>query len=243
MEENGTSEAVEIGTATAAQPAATEEHKAAVVAAKLREMIITNRFAPGSPVRERALAEELQVSRTPLREALKILANEGLLVLNPRRGATVAVLDDDEVRELLQLLGGLEAFASRLACENITDATLRELQALHHEMIAAYWRSDRITYFHLNQKIHLTLVRSAGNSVLEEHYRMVNARLYRVRYELNLKTNRWGDAIRDHEVIMEALEARDGARLATVLEDHVLKAFDRLRRGEVGPDAEETAEG
>ncbi|MGR3793353.1 GntR family transcriptional regulator [Vannielia sp. SX4] len=242
MEENGTSEAAETGTMTAAQPAATEEHKAAVVAAKLREMIITNRFAPGSPVRERALAEELQVSRTPLREALKILANEGLLVLNPRRGATVAVLDDDEVRELLQLLGGLEAFASRLACKNITDATLRELQALHHEMIAAYWRSDRITYFHLNQKIHLTLVRSAGNSVLEEHYRMVNARLYRVRYELNLKTNRWGDAIRDHEVIMEALEARDSARLATVLEDHVLKAFDRLRRGEVGPDAEETAE-
>lgn len=242
MEKNGRSEAVEADTVTAAQPAATEEHKASVVAAKLREMIITNRFAPGSPVRERALAEELQVSRTPLREALKILANEGLLVLNPRRGATVAVLDDDEVRELLQLLGGLEAFASRLACEYMTDATLRELQALHHEMIAAYWRSDRFTYFHLNQKIHLNLVRSGGNSVLEKHYRMVNARLYRVRYELNLRTNRWGDAICDHEVIMEALEARDSARLAAVLEDHVLKAFDRLRWSEVGSDAEEPAE-
>ena len=216
------------------QQATAEDYKAAVVADKLREMIITNRFAPGSPVRERALAEELQVSRTPLREALKILANEGLLVLNPRRGATVTVLDDAEVRDLLQVLGGLEAFAARIASQKITDDTLREMQALHHEMIAAYWRGDRITYFHLNQKIHLTLVRSAGNSVLEEHYRIVNARLYRVRYELNLKTNRWGDAIRDHENMMVALEARDGLRLAEILEDHVLKAFDRLQREEGG---------
>jgi len=212
--------------ASTVQPAGS---KVEMVADVLRNMVLENRFEPGSPIRERALASELEVSRTPLREAIKILEAEGLLVVNSRRGAVVAEPGEEEVRDLLELLGGLEAFAGRLACGRITQEKLREMQALHHEMIAAHWRGDRIGYFNLNQKIHAILVQSSGNKSLEGQYQRTNARLYRVRYEANLRTNRWEDAIKEHAEILKALEARDTSRLSEILENHVLKAYDLLQ--------------
>ena len=206
-----------------------QDLKPALVANRIREMILESQLLPGEPVRERALSEILQVSRTPLREALKILASEGLVKLHPRRGATVAVLGANDVRHLLEFLGGLEAFAGKLACRNATPEELRELRALHHEMLASYLRGDRIGYFDRNQQIHQALVRCAMNPVLAEHHRVVNAQLYRIRYECNLKTNRWEAAIKEHEAILDALEARDEAAIERLLETHVLKAFDLMQ--------------
>jgi DNA-binding GntR family transcriptional regulator len=208
------------------------------VAGLIREMIIQDELTPGMPIRERALAEKLNVSRTPLREALKILSSEGLVELQPRRGATVANPSDQEVRELLQLLGALEGFAGVLACKTATEKDLRELKALHYEMLAAYTRDDRLGYFHRNQDIHHAIVRIARNQALADHHRMMNARVYRARYVCNLETQRWESAIREHEEILEALERRDPAGLRALLETHVLNAWDlmqelRTRRGEV----------
>jgi DNA-binding GntR family transcriptional regulator len=199
------------------------------VAALIREMILKDELAPGMPIRERALSEKLNVSRTPLREALKILSAEGLVMLQPRRGAIVAAPTDSEVRELLQLLGGLEGFAGALACTTATDDDLREMRALHYDMLAAYTRGDRLGYFHRNQDIHRTLVRATRNAALIEHHRLVNARVYRIRYISNLKTERWESAIREHEQILDALEKRDPERLRPVLERHVLQAWDQLQ--------------
>lgn len=206
--------------------------KPALVAAKIRQMILENQLEPGNPVRERALSQKLHVSRTPLREALKILASEGLVTLHPRRGAVVTVLDPGEARQLLEFLGGIEAFAARLACRYAAADDIRELKALHHEMIACYLRGDRIGYFHRNQQIHLTLIRNSRNSMLIEQHQVINARVYRIRYESNLRTNRWESAIQEHQEMLEALEARDETRISALLETHVLKAYDQMLAAE-----------
>ncbi len=202
--------------------------KPARVAELIREMIVEDRLPPGTPIRERALAEQLQVSRTPLREALKILTAEGLVEHTPRRGVVVANPSDEEVRELLQLLGVVEAYAGELACASATEEEIREIKALHLEMLAAYTRGDRLGYFKRNQDIHLALVRATGNRTLIDHHRTLNARVYRIRYVCNLKTERWESAIKEHEAILEALGRRDPAATAALLKTHVLEAFEKM---------------
>lgn len=203
--------------------------KGSQVAERIREMIIQDELPQGAPIRERTLSERLNVSRTPLREALKILSAEGLVELHPNRGAVVAAPSSAEIRELLQLLGVLEAFAAELACEQITDEEIAELQALHFEMLAAYTRGDRLGYFRRNQDIHLGLVRASRNQTLIAHHKVLNARVYRARYICNLKTQRWESAIKEHEEILEALRRRDGEALAAILRRHVLQAWDKMQ--------------
>jgi DNA-binding GntR family transcriptional regulator len=207
---------------------ASEPLKPERVAGLIREKILVDQLQPGMPIRERTLAEELKVSRTPLREALKILAGEGLVELSPRRGATVADPSEEELRQLLKLLGCLEGFAGVLACENAGVEEKRELRALHYEMLAAYTRGDRLGYFHLNQEIHRALVALSRNAALIEHHRLVNARVYRIRYLSNLRAERWEKAIDEHEKMLDALESRDGERLRAILESHVLRAFEQM---------------
>lgn len=202
--------------------------KGAAVAERIREMIIQDELPPGAPIRERSLSERLDVSRTPLREALKLLSAEGLVELQPHRGAVVAAPSNEEVRQLLELLGALEAFAGELACVQGSAADFNELRALHYEMLAAYTRGDRLGYFRCNQQIHLGIVRCSRNRPLIQHHAVVNARVYRPRYICNLKTRRWESAIQEHEEILAALERRDGPALSAILRHHVLQAWDKM---------------
>ncbi|HLW28221.1 MAG TPA: GntR family transcriptional regulator [Kiloniellales bacterium] len=202
--------------------------KGAAVAERIRVMIIQDELPPGAPVRERALAERLEVSRTPLREAIKILSAEGLVEVQPHRGAVVADPSNEELRGLVELLGVLEAFAAELACRNRTDAELQELRALQDEMMAAYARDDRLGYFRCNQAIHLAIVKASRNRALIHHHGVVNARLYRARYICNLRTRRWASALQEHEDMLQALEARDEAKISGILRNHVLQAWDKM---------------
>ena len=191
------------------------------VAVRLRDLIVQDELKPGERIRERELAERLTVSRTPLREALKGLAAEGLVELSPNRGATVANPEPREIRDLLEVLGGVEGLAGELAASRAADEEIAEVRALHHEMLAAYARKDRLAYFKVNQAIHSAIVSAAANPVLADIHRRLNARLYRVRYRSNLQSTRWHSAIEEHESILAALEARDGKRLATVMRAHI----------------------
>ncbi len=129
----------------------------------------------------------------------------------------------------MQLLGVLEAYAGELACESATDEEIREIKALHLEMLAAYTRGDRLGYFRRNQDIHLGLVRATGNRTLIAQHRTLNARVYRIRYVCNLRTERWESAIKDHEAILEALERRDSVAIARLLRPHVLQAYEKMQ--------------
>lgn len=162
------------------------------IANRLRDMIVQNELAPGDRVREREVCKTLQVSRTPLREALHKLSTEGLIELIPNRGAVVTQPSAEEIADMLQVLGVLEAFAGERACDLISDTEIAEIKALQYEMLAAFSRQDRLQYFKLNQKIHLAIVKAAQSNTLLSLHTRLNARLYRIRYQSNLKNEAWG---------------------------------------------------
>lgn len=191
------------------------------VASKLRDMIIQDELKPGTRIRERQLSERLNVSRTPLREAIRILVSERLVHSLPNRGAVVASPDMQEVRQLLEVLGTLEALGGQLATEVASDNRIEEILALHHEMLSAYYRKDKLAYFKLNQAIHKGIVAAGGNTVLVDTHAQLNARLYRIRYISNQRNDRWHEAVEQHEQIAEALKARDAGRLATLMREHI----------------------
>ncbi len=195
------------------------------VANYLREHIVMDHFQPGQRLPERTLAEELQVSRTPMREALKILATEGLVVISPHRGAVVADVSPADMKEKAYVLSVLEQAAAELACELATDDDIAELQALHYEMKAAFLRRDRQNYFRLNQEIHNRIVALSGNASLMEIHANLSRQLYRVRYLSNQKNDKWSVAMSEHEAIMAALEARDAPRIGRELRNHLGKTW------------------
>jgi DNA-binding GntR family transcriptional regulator len=135
--------------------------------ARLRALVIEGELAPGTRVPEKALCERFQVSRTPLREALKVLASEDLLELLPNRGAMVSRLTIADVEEVFPVMGALEALAGELACANITEEELAEVQALHYQMVLHYTRGELPAYFRLNQAIHEKILAAARNRAVQ----------------------------------------------------------------------------
>jgi DNA-binding GntR family transcriptional regulator len=191
--------------------------------AALRDYIVEGHLADGARVPERLLCERFGISRTPLREALKVLAAEGLIDLLPNRGARVRELSGEDLRELFDVMGGLEALAGRLACERISDAEVAEIERVHHDMYRFYLRREMHGYFQCNQAIHGMIVAAAGNAALSAAYASFAGRIRRVRYSANLATDRdrWGEAMREHEAILDALRRRAGSELSDILFIHL----------------------
>lgn len=198
------------------------------IAQRLRTLIATDELKPGARLRERSLAERLQVSRTPLREALKELAGDGLVVVLPKRGAVVAELGAQQITEKLDVLGVIEAFGGEQACTRATESELAEIRALHHEMHAAYERRDRLTYFNLNQAIHTSIIAAAKNETLRQMHERLNRQLYRYRFQGSVSSETWHTAIDEHELIVKLLSARRGRELGEFLQRHVHSTWEQL---------------
>lgn len=198
------------------------------IANQLRDMIVQNQLKPGERIREREICKRLYVSRTPLREALRVLASEGLIDLIPNCGAVIASPTAEEVADMLQVLGALEAFAGERACNLITDQEVNDIKALHHLMLAAYLHGDRLQYFKLNQSIHLAIVRAAHSETLLSYHSQLNARLYRIRYQSNLRNELWGSAVEEHNELLDALEKRDGKKLPKLLREHLKSTWEKV---------------
>ena len=207
------------------------------VARRLRQMLVENRIPPGAKLNERELCEVLQVSRTPLREAIKMLASEGLVELLPNRGAIAVALSEADVLNTFEVMAGLEAQSGELAAQRISSQELAEIQAMHFEMMAAYTRRDLPAYYRLNAAIHAAINAAARNPVLTTTYNQVNARLQALRFRSNQDEEKWATAVQEHERMVEALSARDGAAMRTVLLAHLQNKRDvvveQLRRSEV----------
>lgn len=193
------------------------------VLSRLRDYIVEGNLRGGERVPERELCAMLGISRTPLREALKVLASEGLLELLPNRGARVRALTTQDLTELFDVMGGLESLAGRLACEHVTDDELLAIEQLHHEMYGFYLRRDLHGYFKVNQRIHEKIVEAARNAVLTATYASLANRLRRERFSANLATDRdrWTEAMREHEAILDALQQRAGEQLSNILFQHL----------------------
>lgn len=190
-------------------------------AERLRDMIVEGELTPGARITEQSLCDRMGFSRTPLREAIKTLTSEGLIVLQPNRGATVASLSLDDIEDTFRVIGVLEALAGELACENVRDDDIAEIRVLHYQMALHRTRGERLDYFNLNQRIHEKIVELSGNAVLLETHRRLGGRIRRHRFAANVAPERWNQAIREHEEMLEALAARDGRKLAEVLRRHL----------------------
>ena len=198
------------------------------VAQRLRTMIMEGDLAPGTRLNERVLCDLLQVSRTPLREAFKVLAADGLVTLLPNRGAEVVVLSTETINHLFEMMGALEAMSGDLACQRITEAELNEIRALHFEMLACHARRDLPNYYALNRRIHDAINAAARNPILEETYRRINLRIQALRFRSNFDHDKWDMAVREHGIMLDALAKRDGAALRDILRAHLKHKHDAL---------------
>jgi DNA-binding GntR family transcriptional regulator len=210
------------------------------ILSRLRDYVVEGNIAEGGRVPERQLCELFGISRTPLREALKVLAAEGLIDLLPNRGARVRQLSRRDLEELFEVMGGLESLAGRLACESITDEEIAEIERLHYEMYGYYLHRDMHNYFQANQRIHEKIVDAARNETLRATYANFAGRIRRVRYSANFarKRQRWGEAMREHEAILDALRRRAGSELSDILFHHL-----RAKRTAALEHLDETANG
>jgi DNA-binding GntR family transcriptional regulator len=200
----------------------------AAVTARLRDMIVEGVLTPGTRLNERMLCEQLNVSRTPLREAFKTLAVEGLIVLQPNRGAVVAQMSVAEIEQTFEVMGALESLSGELACARAADAEIVEVRALHFEMLAAHARRDLPTYYKLNHAIHDRINAMARNTVLTDTYQQINARIQSLRFRSNFNQDKWDAAVQEHGLMLEALERRDGEALRLVLLQHLRNKRDAV---------------
>lgn len=202
------------------------------VLSRLRDYIVEGNLEDGARIPERELSLRFKISRTPLREALKVLSSEGLVELLPNRGSRVRTMRPADVAEVFDLIGGLEGLAGRLACETISDAEFAEIETLHHEMYGFYLRRNLPEYFRCNQTIHQKIVDAARNAALTALYATLGSQIKRFRYTANLATehDRWSEAVREHEAILDALRRRSGDELSGIMFRHIRNKRQALTR-------------
>ncbi|MGV3571977.1 MAG: GntR family transcriptional regulator [Ramlibacter sp.] len=177
------------------------------VAELLRQRIFQRQLEPGSWIDEMKLAEEYGISRTPLREALKVLAAEGLVTMKVRRGAYVTEVSEQDLAEVYHLLALLESDAAAVVAQRATDAELEELQRLHAELEAA--QADRERFFALNERFHMRLLELAGNRWRNQMVADLRKVMKLNRHNSLLKSGRVEESLQEHRAVMEALLRRD----------------------------------
>jgi DNA-binding GntR family transcriptional regulator len=198
---------------------------------RLRALITVGELPNGEKVPERDLCQRFGVSRTPLREALKVLASEGVVTLRPNRGAVVNGLTARDLADAFPVMGALEALAGEIACRMITDGELAKIRAAHETMVVHWRRGELQPYFALNRAIHEAIIEATRNDVLISSYRNISRRIMSARYMANKSPKRWAQAVKEHGVILAALERRDGRALSTILKSHLSNKLDAVRAG------------
>ena len=199
------------------------------VVSRVRDLIIEGILEPGSRIDEAGLTEQLGVSRTPFREALRTLAAEGLVIVRPSKGSVVRKLTGDDVFSMLEVLGQLEKLGGELVCVRASDAEIADLVTLHHTMMDRYRARDRLPYYKMNQDFHSRLAALSKNETLMEMQARIQARLKRIRYIGNDAPASWAGAVDDHEEMVAALKERDGARLGQAMIGHLERTWERVR--------------
>jgi DNA-binding GntR family transcriptional regulator len=197
----------------------------------LRGMIQLGEMAPGAVISEREICAQLGISRTPLREALKVLASENLVQLRPHRAPLVSNVDPAEVAELFELLSVIEPAAAELACQRATDDELRELSRMHEELVALYEARKRTPYFSLNLAVHHEIIRLARNKVMLGTYEALQSRVARARSIANLNQDRWAESNLEHGQLIAAFRSRDYTAVKTLLRAHTESTSVAVLRG------------
>ncbi len=193
------------------------------VADNLRDMIVEGNLAPGHRISEGDLCEQFGISRTPMREALKVLASEGLVEIKPNRGTRVSEITLEDIEEMFEAVSGIERLCGELATKKMTEQDFKHLQGLHNRMTDHFNNRRRNDYFRLNQETHNLIVKLSGNSVLMEVHQNIMVKVRRARYLAILSVDRWEESVKEHAGILAAMEARDVDLVGKLIRDHVYK--------------------
>jgi len=203
-------------TAAGGLPALHYSSKSDIVCAMLREMIISGELSASEPLRQRDLAARFGVSQTPVREALRRLESEGLVVNDPHRGATVAESRNGIVQDNSQIRAALEPLGARLAALAVTDDQIAELQRLNDAMVALGGDDER--YGDLNRQFHFAIYEAAGSPMLLSMMRL----LWHAMPQGPKVTRPHSESATQHQELIEALAAHDPERAAAITQQHIL---------------------
>jgi DNA-binding GntR family transcriptional regulator len=199
------------------------------VADVLRDLIVSGAVAPGTRLTEMELCRTFNRSRSPVREAIRVLTSEGLIELLPNRGVRVRLPDIEEILQTFSVIGTLDAMAGELAAANISIADTTRIRELHYSMVVAFEAGDLPNYYRLNQAIHQAIWQASENRILVQELERLNAWVRPYRFAVNVRHESWRKSVLDHENILIALINRDGRRLGQILRLHLPSKADVLR--------------
>ncbi|HQQ71328.1 MAG TPA: GntR family transcriptional regulator [Alicycliphilus sp.] len=194
------------------------------VAEQLRQRIFRRELEPGSWIDELKIAEEFGISRTPLREALKVLAAEGLVTMKVRRGAYVTEMSDKDLRDVYHLLALLESDAAGVVAAQAKPEQLRELEQLHADLAAAVGERDR--FFAINERIHMRILEMADNRWRSQMVADLRKVMKLNRHNSLLKQGRIEESLAEHEQILAALRAHDAQATMAAMRDHFAQGLE-----------------
>ena len=199
------------------------------IADRLRRKILKGSLPPGAPIKERDIADEIGVSRTPIREAVRMLAQEGLVELRPSRSPIVTVSDHVEVEEQTTVLIALEKLSARLACENARHADIDHMAHLVEEIAANYDHADPIDIFEVDMAFHTAIAKASGNKSLAETHRTFLRRLWRARYLAAVSRRNGTRIVDEHGAILDALRRRDQEAAEAAVSAHLWRLAEDIR--------------
>ena len=206
-----------------------------VVFNTLRQAILRGELKPGERLMEIHLAEKLGVSRTPIREAIRKLELEGLVIMIPRRGAEVAQITEKSLRDVLEVRRDLDAFSCELACERITPEEIEELRVACEEFAKATKSGDVALIAKADVHVHDIIVRATGNERLKEVINNLSEQMYRYRFEYIKDTSKYDALVEEHRLIYESIVKKDrkaAAEHARIHIDNQEKSILKLLRNE-----------
>lgn len=176
-----------------------------VVFNTLRKAILKGEFSPGERLMEKQLADRLGVSRTPVREAIRKLELEGLVVMIPRKGAEVARVTEKDISDVLEVRATLEGLAVKLACKNMTPAELKKLVRINQEFAKAADKSDVEKIIDLDIAFHDTIFKASNNDKLISILNNLREQIYRFRMEYVYHMADYKQLVREHQQIVDAI--------------------------------------
>ena len=193
-----------------------------VVFNTLRQAIITGEFAPGERLMEISLANRLGVSRTPVREAIRKLELEGLVIMIPRKGAQVAKITEKNLKDVIEIRTVLEEFAAVLACERIDQNGIRDLRQAHEDFIRSVENGDILDIVDKDETFHDTIFRATNNDRLISIINNLREQFYRYRMEYVKDIRQRSNLVEEHRELLNAITNRDSVKAKELMRTHLL---------------------
>jgi DNA-binding GntR family transcriptional regulator len=198
------------------------------VTARLREMIRSGDLSRGQKIDEKHLSELMGVSRTPVREALRILHSEGLVDLIPHKGAYVTQPGIQEIRDLFEVMGVLEGTCAKLAARKMTKEDFKRIEALHRSLEKHFRKRDHEAYLEVNHRLHVLIQELSGNKVLNDVLTGLRQKILLHRHRQLYYKDRFDKSMEEHRLILEALRKRDPSKADDTMRKHLSNQCEAL---------------